>query len=162
MSSTKALNAISPQIASSPYEPHQKTRTFASRYPKSGQYDTAIDVLFQSARELLKTGQASSGTDFAVFLLDVYEMKGETVNDDSRGAQCHGTRRDRWFEWHRQIDTTHRIDCLVGIMAEDHYWQIHSVRNGSLTARHCSYQWNTYYFWSGNGHSVNLISYGTL
>lgn len=91
MSSTRALNAILPQIASSPYEAHQKARTFASRYAKSGQYDTAIDVLFQSARELLKTGQAGSGTDLAVFMLDVYETKGETVNDDSRGAQCCGT-----------------------------------------------------------------------
>ncbi|KAK0222830.1 hypothetical protein EDD85DRAFT_859875 [Armillaria nabsnona] len=84
MSSTRALNAILPQIASSPYEAHQKARTFASRYAKSSQYDTAIDVLFQSARELLKTGQAGSGTDLAVFMLDVYETKGETVNDDSR------------------------------------------------------------------------------
>ncbi|SJK99533.1 uncharacterized protein ARMOST_02838 [Armillaria ostoyae] len=84
MSSTRALNAILPQIASSPYEAHQKARTFASRYAKSGQYDTAIDVLFQSARELLKTGRAGSGTDLAVFMLDVYETKGETVNDDSR------------------------------------------------------------------------------
>ncbi|PPQ63216.1 hypothetical protein CVT24_005676 [Panaeolus cyanescens] len=83
--SARALNAILPQIATSPYEAHQKARTFASRYVKSGQYDTAIDVLFQSARELFKTGQAGSGTDLAGFLLDVYESKGETVTDESRG-----------------------------------------------------------------------------
>ncbi|TFK33458.1 hypothetical protein BDQ12DRAFT_691132 [Crucibulum laeve] len=84
-SSSRALNAILPQIKSAPYEAHQKARTFASRYVKSGQYDTAIDVLFQSARELFKTGQAGSGVDLTGFLLDVYETKGETVNDESRG-----------------------------------------------------------------------------
>ncbi|KAH8100794.1 hypothetical protein BXZ70DRAFT_128082 [Cristinia sonorae] len=85
-SSTRALNAILPLIASGqPYEAHQKARTFAARYVKSSQFDTAIDVLFQSARELLKAGQQGSGTDLTAFLLDVYESKGETVNDESRG-----------------------------------------------------------------------------
>lgn len=82
----RALNAILPLIASGqPYEAHQKARTFASRYSKSGQYDTAIQVLFQSARELLKVGQQGSGTDLTAFLLEVYENKGEEVNDESRG-----------------------------------------------------------------------------
>ncbi|KAL4248705.1 GET4 family protein [Abortiporus biennis] len=85
-SSTRALNAILPLIAAGqPYEAHQKARTFAARYNKSKQYDTAIDVLFQSARELLKAGQQGSGTDLAGFLLDVYDSKGETINDESRG-----------------------------------------------------------------------------
>ncbi|KAJ6596041.1 hypothetical protein B0H10DRAFT_2089347 [Mycena sp. CBHHK59/15] len=84
-SSSRALNAILPLIASAPYEAHQKARTFASRYAKSGQYDTAIDVLFQSARELFKTGQAGSGVDLAGFMLEVYDLKGELVSDESRG-----------------------------------------------------------------------------
>ncbi|EIN03959.1 hypothetical protein PUNSTDRAFT_108788 [Punctularia strigosozonata HHB-11173 SS5] len=85
-SSSKALNAILPLItAGQPYEAHQKARTFASRYQKSRQFDTAIDVLFQSARELLKAGQPGSGTDLASFLLEVYENKGETVTEESRG-----------------------------------------------------------------------------
>jgi len=84
-SSSRALNAILPQIASSPYEAHQKARTFASRYAKSEQYDTAIDVLFQSARELLKAGQSGSGVDLTGFLLDIYEAKGEPVSEESRG-----------------------------------------------------------------------------
>jgi golgi to ER traffic protein 4 len=84
--SARALNAILPLIAAgTPYEAHQKARTFASRYSKSGQYDTAIDVLFQSARELLKAGQPGSGTDLASFLLDVYESKGEPVSEESKG-----------------------------------------------------------------------------
>ncbi|KAI0034557.1 cytoplasmic protein [Vararia minispora EC-137] len=85
-SSAKALQAILPLVESGQaYEAHQKARTFASRYQKAGQFDTAIDVLFQSARELLKSGQQGSGTDLALFLLDVYESKPETVSDESRG-----------------------------------------------------------------------------
>ncbi len=85
-SSSKALAAILPQIASGhAYEAHQKARTFASRYVKSSQFDTAIDVLFQSARELLKVGQLGSGTDLGSFLLEVYESKGEEVTDEARG-----------------------------------------------------------------------------
>jgi hypothetical protein len=85
-SSSRALAAILPLITSGqPYEAHQKARTFASRYSKSGQYDVAIDVLFESARELLKVGQCGSGVDLAGFMLDVYESKGEVVCDESRG-----------------------------------------------------------------------------
>jgi golgi to ER traffic protein 4 len=94
MSSARALNAILPQIAGSPYEAHQKARTFASRYVKSGQFDTAIDVLFQSARELLKVGQNGSGVDLASFLLDVYEAKPEPLNDESRGMSLHSLLHD--------------------------------------------------------------------
>jgi len=82
----RALNAILPLISSGqPYEAHQKARTFASRYIQSRQFDTAIQVLFQSAKELLKTGQQGSGTDLTTFLLDVYDKKGEEVNEESRG-----------------------------------------------------------------------------
>jgi hypothetical protein len=85
-SSAKALAAILPLIASGhAYEAHQKARTFASRYSKSSQYDTAIQVLFQSAKELLKAGQQGSGTDLTLFLLEVYESKGQVVDDESRG-----------------------------------------------------------------------------
>jgi len=83
--SSRALNAILPLISTAPYEAHQKARTFAARYTKSGQYDTAIDVLFQSSRELLKVGEAGSGVDLAGFLLEVYDAKGELVTDESRG-----------------------------------------------------------------------------
>ena len=85
-SSSKALGAILPLIAANqPYEAHQKTRTFASRYVKAQQYPTAIDVLFQSARELLKIGQLGSGTDLTVFLIEVYETAEIDVGEESRG-----------------------------------------------------------------------------
>ncbi|EJD06751.1 cytoplasmic protein [Fomitiporia mediterranea MF3/22] len=85
-SSSRALAAILPQIADGhAYEAHQKARTFASRYIKSAQYDTAIDVLFQSSRALLTAGQPGSGTDLALFLIEVYEAKNEVVSEESRG-----------------------------------------------------------------------------
>ncbi|KAG6831509.1 hypothetical protein H0H92_009777 [Tricholoma furcatifolium] len=105
-SSSRALNAILPQISSSPYEAHQKARTFASRYVKSGQYDTAIDVLFQSARELLKSGQTGSGVDLAGFLLEVYDTKGEAVTEESR-------ERYRWSVKHGE--------CPAGDQDLHHY-----------------------------------------
>ncbi|KAG9002285.1 hypothetical protein FRB90_011407 [Tulasnella sp. 427] len=81
-----ALKAILPLIAQGDaYSAHQKARTFASRYTKAKQYDVAVQVLFQSARELLKAGQPGSGTDLGGMLLDVYEAKDEKVNEESRG-----------------------------------------------------------------------------
>ncbi|KAG1793167.1 uncharacterized protein HD556DRAFT_1238346 [Suillus plorans] len=77
-SSSRALNAILPLVASGqPYEAHQKTRTFTSRYSKSGQYDTAIDVLFQSARELLKVSQHCPAGD-----QDLHHYIGELLYKD--------------------------------------------------------------------------------
>ncbi|KAG8788327.1 hypothetical protein FRC15_004910 [Serendipita sp. 397] len=84
-SSTKALNAILPLItAGQAYEAHQKARTFASRYSKSGSYDVAIDVLYQSAMELFKAGHLGSGTDLSQFLIEVYELKDEKFGEESR------------------------------------------------------------------------------
>ncbi|KAG9078858.1 hypothetical protein FRC06_008126, partial [Ceratobasidium sp. 370] len=85
-SSARALQAILPQIADNkPYEAHQKARTFVSRYVKAGQYEVAIDVLFQSARELLKAGHTGSGVDLGSFLLDVYDTAKVAVDLESRG-----------------------------------------------------------------------------
>ncbi|KAI0295916.1 cytoplasmic protein [Multifurca ochricompacta] len=85
-SSSKALEVILPLIsAGQPYEAHQKARTFAARYTKSGAHSIAIDVLFQSARELLKAGNAGSGTDLTILLLESYERANEPINDLSRG-----------------------------------------------------------------------------
>jgi hypothetical protein len=96
MSSAKALNAILPQIAAGQaYEAHQKARTFAARYAKSNQPAVAIDVLFQSARELLKAGQPGSGADLANFMLEVYESADVKVDDEARGACARGTARRR-------------------------------------------------------------------
>lgn len=138
-SATRALNAILPLITSGqPYEAHQKARTFASRYSKSGQYDTAIQVLFQSARELLKAGQQGSGTDLTTFLLEVYESKGEEVNEESRGTFFRpfydraGAFENRFSYSLRTSHPTHRSDRPKRSMEEDDNRQIHSVRQSPL------------------------------
>ncbi|KAH9015273.1 cytoplasmic protein [Lactarius deliciosus] len=85
-SSSRALEAILPLVAAGqPYEAHQKARTFAARYTKSGAHAVSIDVLFQSARELLKAGNPGSGTDLTLLLLESYERANEPVGDVSRG-----------------------------------------------------------------------------
>lgn len=76
-----------PLIASGQaYEAHQKARTFGSRYLKAHAYDIAIQVIFPSARELLKAGHAGSGSDLALFLIDVYIAKEQPVDATSRGV----------------------------------------------------------------------------
>ncbi|KAG9014042.1 hypothetical protein FRB94_000240 [Tulasnella sp. JGI-2019a] len=85
-SAATALAAISPLIASGDfYSAHQKARTFAARYTKSKAYAVAIQVLFESARELLKAGQPGSGVDLGVMMIDVYETSGEDMSEVSRG-----------------------------------------------------------------------------
>lgn len=111
-SSSRALNAILPQISTSPYEAHQKARTFASRYVKSGLFDTAIDVLFQSSRELLKAGQPGSGVDLAGFMFDVYDNKGETVSDESRGKWMGDGRKNIHLRYPRPGHSANRIDWV--------------------------------------------------
>ncbi|TFY64896.1 hypothetical protein EVJ58_g2318 [Rhodofomes roseus] len=122
--SSRALNAILPLItAGQAYEAHQKARTFASRYNKSGQFDTAIDVLFQSARELLKADQQGSGTDLASFMLDVYNSKGEVVNDESRG------------EYRSVLSTRMRISIRHGIYRSGRITQLIALTGPSGTWR---------------------------
>jgi hypothetical protein len=83
----RALQAIIPLIASGKaYEAHQKARTFGSRYLKAHAYDIAIQVIFPSARELLKAGHAGSGSDLALFLIGVYIAKEQPVDATSRGV----------------------------------------------------------------------------
>lgn len=83
----RALQAVLPLIASGQaYEAHQKARTFGSRYLKAHAYDTAVQVLFPSARELLKSGHAGSGSDLALFLIDVYIAKEQPVDAATRSG----------------------------------------------------------------------------
>jgi hypothetical protein len=135
-SSSKALGAILPLIASGQaYEAHQKARTFASRYSKSSQYDTAIQVLFQSAKELFKAGQQGSGTDLTVFLLEVYESKGEVVDEESRGmfslmALCLGGVSEflRCLSVIcRAINAAYCSNWIIRYLAKDDYRQIYCV-----------------------------------
>jgi hypothetical protein len=123
-SSSRALQAILPLIsAGQPYEAHQKARTFATRYTKSGAHDVAIDVLFQSARELLKAGHAGSGTDLSILLLDLYDRTSEPVTDVSRGTYDHPISpcvQGGCLTLFRSGDTAHRIGGLLRCVAQEH------------------------------------------
>jgi hypothetical protein len=56
---------------------------------KSTEFDDkakeAADVLFQSAQLLLQKGQAGSGTDLALYLVELYTQKHVTCGDAERG-----------------------------------------------------------------------------
>lgn len=53
------------------YEAHQQLRVVASRYVKSSDWDSAIDILYGGALALLKAGQGGSGGDLGCFLVEV-------------------------------------------------------------------------------------------
>ncbi|KAG9837069.1 DUF410-domain-containing protein, partial [Aureobasidium melanogenum] len=65
------------------YEAHQQLRVIASRYTKSSDWNSAIDLLASGASMLLKAGQGASGGDLCMFLMNVYgkaELKPDTTN----------------------------------------------------------------------------------
>jgi hypothetical protein len=65
------------------YEAHQQLRVIASRYTKSSDWASAVDLLASGASMLLKAGQGASGGDLCMFLMDVYgkaELKPDTTN----------------------------------------------------------------------------------
>ncbi|KAG8948376.1 hypothetical protein FRC03_000731 [Tulasnella sp. 419] len=85
-SASTALNTIIPLVQiGDAYSAHQKARTFAARYLKAKNYAVAVQVLFESAKELLKAGQQGSGTDLGGYLVDAYEASGEKITEESRG-----------------------------------------------------------------------------
>lgn len=89
----RALSNILPLITSeSPdyYSAHQKARTSASRLvkppaSKPANYGAAVEVLFESAKELLKRGQLGSGVDLGSYMIEVLELSRDSVDDVSRG-----------------------------------------------------------------------------
>ncbi|KAF2095249.1 DUF410-domain-containing protein [Rhizodiscina lignyota] len=68
------------------YEAHQQLRVIASRYTKSSQHDSAIEILSSGAQLLLKAGQGGSGGDLAMYMLDVYN-KAEVKPDAASKAR---------------------------------------------------------------------------
>ncbi|KAF9974077.1 hypothetical protein BGZ73_002638 [Actinomortierella ambigua] len=66
------------------YEAHQMYRTVANRYVKSHTYDEAIELLYSGAMLLLKKEQYGSGSDLAIYLVEVYTLAKVPVTDESR------------------------------------------------------------------------------
>ena len=67
------------------YSAQQKARTTAARLLASAHYDSAIEILFGCAKELLKLKEWGSGCDLAVYLVQVYEKAELEVTDESKG-----------------------------------------------------------------------------
>ena len=70
---------------SSGYELHQKLRTKTVRQVKKKQYDEATQTLYQGALDLLDQKEQGSGCDLAIYMIDVYGIKSQPVDSESRG-----------------------------------------------------------------------------
>ncbi|KAG0267874.1 hypothetical protein DFQ27_008054 [Actinomortierella ambigua] len=66
------------------YEAHQMYRTVANRYVKSHTYGEAIELLYSGAMLLLKKEQYGSGSDLAIYLVEVYVQAKIPVSDETR------------------------------------------------------------------------------
>ena len=77
------------------YSAHQKARTTAARLVHSSHKQEAIEVLFVSAKELLKIQEWGSGTDLGCYLVDVYRSAEVKVDSDSKGENPLSSRPER-------------------------------------------------------------------
>ncbi|GMK54600.1 hypothetical protein CspeluHIS016_0111860 [Cutaneotrichosporon spelunceum] len=68
------------------YSAHQKALTTTARLVKSGHGQLAIEILSTAARELLKRGEAASGTELGVRMVEIMTETGVEVNDTSRAT----------------------------------------------------------------------------
>ncbi|KAI1293455.1 hypothetical protein EDD11_008353 [Mortierella claussenii] len=66
------------------YEAHQMYRTVANRYVKAHSYKDAINLLHSGSLLLLKHKQAGSGTDLALYLIEIYNLDKVPVTEESR------------------------------------------------------------------------------
>ena len=69
---------------SSGYELHQKLRTKTVRQVKKKQYDEAISTLHSGALDLLSQSEQGSGCDLAIYMIEVYGIKNQAVDSESR------------------------------------------------------------------------------
>ena len=68
-----------------PYSAHQKALTTTARLVQSGHVSLAIEVLFSTSRELLKIGEAGSGVELGVRMIQVMGDNETEVDDKSKG-----------------------------------------------------------------------------
>ena len=58
---------------------------YLARYVKAHNYKDAIDLLRSGALLLLQHKQSGSGTDLALYLIEVYNLEKTPVTEESRG-----------------------------------------------------------------------------
>lgn len=67
--------------------------TVARLVAKSSEYDgkaqEAAELLFNAASTLLQKGQQGSGTDLALYLIEVWTQTKVSCGDQQRGMLCH-------------------------------------------------------------------------
>ncbi|KAL1410062.1 hypothetical protein Q8F55_004064 [Vanrija albida] len=88
---TPTLEALLPPILSNltsdppnPYSAHQKALTTTARLVHSGHGALAVEILFAAARELLKLGEAGSGVELGVRMVEVMGQTGVPVDEKSK------------------------------------------------------------------------------
>ncbi|MCJ1312767.1 hypothetical protein MMC25_006443 [Agyrium rufum] len=67
------------------YEAHQQLRVIASRYIKSTNWTSAIDILYGGALALLQAGQGGSGGDLGLMMVNTYGKGEVEVTPESKG-----------------------------------------------------------------------------
>ncbi|KAK1923080.1 hypothetical protein DB88DRAFT_330984 [Papiliotrema laurentii] len=77
------LNLLQPP-SPNPYSAHQKALTTTARLSISGHHAIATQILFETSRELLKLGEAGSGVELGVKMLNELSADGAEVNDSTR------------------------------------------------------------------------------
>ncbi|OXG54285.1 cytoplasmic protein [Cryptococcus neoformans] len=85
----QTLQSLLPPILSllpNTYSAHQKALTTTARllHASPPQYDLAIEILFAVAKELLKAGEAGSGSELGVRMITIMGEAGIEVNESSR------------------------------------------------------------------------------
>ena len=77
------LNLLQPPTPN-PYSAHQKALTTTARIAQSAP-NVAVEILFATARELLKLGEAGSGVELGCRMISIMGDAELKVEDKSRG-----------------------------------------------------------------------------
>lgn len=90
---TPTLEALLPPILANlqsdppnAYSAHQKALTTTARLVHAGHGALAVEILFAVARELLKLGEAGSGVELGVRMIEIMGQIGTPVDDKSKGG----------------------------------------------------------------------------
>ncbi|WOO79356.1 Golgi to ER traffic protein 4 [Vanrija pseudolonga] len=90
---TPTLEALLPPILANlqsdppnAYSAHQKALTTTARLVHAGHGALAVEILFAVARELLKLGEAGSGVELGVRMIEIMGQIGTPVDDKSKAS----------------------------------------------------------------------------
>ncbi|ORY20752.1 hypothetical protein BCR39DRAFT_554838 [Naematelia encephala] len=121
------LSLLQPPLPN-PYSAHQKCLTTTARLVSSGHLSIAQEILFSTSRELLKLGEAGSGAELGVRLVQVMGDGDVPIDDKSRASLTqllaltppHGPWRKKLADAAIRWSSTHG-DCPTGDPALHQY-----------------------------------------